>query len=43
MMHRKKLALIDPVVSEEKMFETVDKTGASVYYKLTYEASAQVR
>ena len=40
------LALIDQTVSEEKMFENVDgrRTDAVpwVYYKLTYEPSAQV-
>ena len=37
---------IDPVVSEKKIFEIVDDgrtdAGAWVYYKLTYEPSAQV-
>ena len=40
-------ALIDPVVSEEKIFEFVDRqlrsdAGPWVYYKLTCESSAQV-
>ena len=43
----KKLALIGQAVSEEKMFEIVDNDGWTdagpwVYYKLTYELSAQV-
>ena len=42
------LALIGPAVSEKKMFEHCgqrtddDEDGPWVYYKLTYEPSAQV-